>query len=373
MALIDRNGVETLIPMEYGNEIFQGVAEESVIMRLGTRLSNMSVKQRRIPVLSLFPQAYFVNGDIGLKQTTDMAWKGKFLEAEEIATIVPIPEAVLNDSDFDLWAQIRPRLITAIGQRFDRTVVYNESKPVSWPDGIVPSAETAGNVVIKGTGTGYEDIMGEDGLISKVEEDGYMVTNHIGAIKARSFLRGILDTTGRPIFRPMDGMQDGTNYMIDGAPTVFPRNGSIDPVQSLLIAGDFSQIVWATRQDVTFKLLDQAVISDSDGKIIYNLAQQDMVALRVVTRLAWQLPNPINYINETESTRYPFAVLKDSGTRMMNEFLAGNETQNFMDENLIEQMTVEQLKSYAKDNSIDISGLSTKEDIKNKILSSSVN
>jgi len=48
---------------------------------------------------------------------------------------------------------------------------------------------------------------------------------------------------------------------------------------------------------------------DGAGNIIYNLAQQDMVALRAVMRLGFALPNPINRMNPTAATRYPFAVL----------------------------------------------------------------
>jgi hypothetical protein len=42
---------------------------------------------------------------------------------------------------------------------------------------------------------------------------------------------------------------------------------------------------------------------------VYNLAQQDMVALRAVMRIGWQVPNPINRVEETEANRYPFALL----------------------------------------------------------------
>lgn len=37
-----------------------------------------------------------------------------------------------------------------------------------------------------------------------------------------------------------------------------------------------------------------------------------MVALRVVFRAGWALPNPVNRVNTNEDTRYPFAVLKPS-------------------------------------------------------------
>jgi hypothetical protein len=76
-----------------------------------------------------------------------------------------------------------------------------------------------------------------------------------------------------------------------------------------MISGAWSQLVYAMRQDITYKVLDQAVIQDGAGNIIYNLAQQDMVALRAVMRLGFALPNPINRMNTNSATRYPFAVL----------------------------------------------------------------
>jgi hypothetical protein len=67
------------------------------------------------------------------------------------------------------------------------------------------------------------------------------------------------------------------------------------------------------RRDVTYKMLTEAVIQDPDtGDIVYNLAQQDMVALRVTFRCAWQLANPVTRSNPDENTRFPFAVLGDA-------------------------------------------------------------
>ena len=49
------------------------------------------------------------------------------------------------------------------------------------------------------------------------------------------------------------------------------------------------------RQDITVKMLDQAVISDAAGKVIFNLAQQDAKALRIVFRVGYQAIMPVNH------------------------------------------------------------------------------
>ena len=114
-------------------------------------------------------------------------------------------------------------------------------------------------------------------------------------------------------------MQGNTIYSLDGAPCYFPRNGVMDPTQSLLISGDWTQLMYAIRKDVTWKVLDQAVLQDPTTKeIVYNLAQQDLIALRACMRIAWQIPNPINRLNEDDESnddgRYPFAVLIPAGS-----------------------------------------------------------
>lgn len=307
--IIDRSGAEALMPEDVSREIIQGVPENSVIMRMGTKAQNMSRKQRRVPVLSSLPMAYFVDGDIGRKQISKMLWENKFFEAEELAVIIPIPEAVLDDADYDLWGEIKPRILEAIGVAFDQAVLFDVNAPQSWPKGLLAQCTTAGNVVTLGTGADlFEDLLGEDGIISQIEEDGFMANGHIAAMSMRGKLRGVRDTQGNPIF--LTSMQAPGSYVLDGAPIDFPKNGAMIAEEALMFTGDFSQLVYALRQDVTYKLLTEAVIQDNTGAIIYNLAQQDMVALRVVIRLAWQIPNPINRVNQNAATRLPFAALK---------------------------------------------------------------
>lgn len=308
--MIDRTGAEALISEEVANEIIQGVAEQSTVLRMGRKLPNMSKKKYRMPVLDMLPVAYWVAGDTGFKKTSKMAWKNKYIIAEELAVIIPIPEAVLDDADYDIWGEVRPRAVEAMGKKIDGAILFGDDKPDTWRDDIVTGATSVGNVVtFSASDDLYDKIMAEDGAIAKVEEAGFFPSGHMADVTMRAKLRGLKDSTGQPIFK--SDMQGSTTYSLDGSPIDFPRNGAFDKSKALMITGDFSQLVYSIRQDVTYKLLTEATIVDPSTKeVIYALAQQDMVALRIVMRLGWEVPNPINNLKSKEAERFPFAILK---------------------------------------------------------------
>lgn len=317
--IIDRNALSGLIPEPVTREIMQGAITESAVLRMGRRLANMSSKTQTINVLDALPSAYFVNGEAtdngagdAFKQTTKMAWDKKKLYAEEIAVIVPIPEAALDDADYDIWGEVRPRLTEAFGKVIDAAILFGTNKPSTWRNGVVPSAIAAGNGVPIGTDV-FSDIMGESGLISKVELDGFNPNGVMSAIQMRGKLRGLKDTTGQPIFK--SDMQGATRYGLDGMDMYFPMNGAFDPNQAQMIVGDWSQLVYAIRQDMTFKIFTEGVIQDPSTKAItYNLMQNDMVALRAVMRLGWEIANPINAYNADITNPFPFSVYGKAGT-----------------------------------------------------------
>ena len=93
----------------------------------------MGTAQTRMPVVSALPLAYFVTGDTGLKQTTEVNWDSVYLNAEEIAAIVPVPIAVLQDSGFDAERDLAPFLREAIGRTLDAAIFFGTNKPASWP------------------------------------------------------------------------------------------------------------------------------------------------------------------------------------------------------------------------------------------------
>ena len=327
---ISRTDLSGLIPEPVTREIIQGVEQGSAVLQYGRRLPNMTSKTQSMNVLDMLPTAYWVDSDTGIKRTTKMAWAKKRIIAEELAVIVPIPEAVLDDADYDIWGEVRPRLVEAFGQKIDDAILFGVDKPVSWRKSIYETAQDAGAMVTS-TGDTYTDIFGVDGVIAKVEESGFPASGTLAAVKLRAILRGLKDTTGQPIFK--SDMQGATQYAIDGIPLRFPMNGAFDYEKALMIAGDFSQLVYAIRQDITYKMLDQATIIDPATKeVIYSLAQQDMVALRAVMRLGWEIPNPINSFQPDESKRSPFAVYAPNGgvsVTPKNATVAKGGTQQF--------------------------------------------
>lgn len=318
MVYIAKSDLDSLIPDEISAEIIKEVPQGSSIMKLGRRLRDMSKGTMKMPVLDALPLAYFVDGEPSdennsksFKKTAKAEWKDKYLYAGEIACIVPVKEADWEDADIDLWGELKPLIVEAIGVVFDAAVLHSTNKPASWPTGIVPAAIAAGNGVTLGSDL-YADIMGETGVIAKVEADGFFPNGHLGGLTMRGKLRGLRDDYGQPIFTKQ---LQTPGYILDGSPIEFPLNGALDEAAALLVSGAWNKLVYSIRKDVSYKVLDQAIIQDPDtAEIVYNLAQQDMLALRCTMRVAWQIPNPVNRIQAVEASRYPFAVLVPSAS-----------------------------------------------------------
>lgn len=116
-----------LIPTEYATQIIQDAPKSSVSLTR-MRQIRMSTRTRTQPVLDSKPIAYWVGGDTGLKQTTKMKWSGLSITAEELAAIVPIPEAVIADSGIPIWPEVMPRLASALGYKLDQATLFGVDK-----------------------------------------------------------------------------------------------------------------------------------------------------------------------------------------------------------------------------------------------------
>jgi hypothetical protein len=263
-SLIDRTDAAPLIPTQEAAEILRIVPQSSVALSV-CRTMRMSTKTLTQPVLGSFPVAYWVNGDTGLKQTTDLGWTGLSMTAEELATIVVIPDNLIADSGYPLWAEVRPLLAEAIALALDQAVFSGINKPPTWPTGIIPAAIAAGNVAEQGTATAAAGGVAGDlvSAMEAVEDDGYDVTRFVATRQLRSALRKARDTSGQRLL-------DVATGSVEGVPVEYVGFG-VFPATARAIAGDFSMAIVGVRQDLTWKMLDQAVITDDAGKVIVNL------------------------------------------------------------------------------------------------------
>ncbi|HTE62878.1 MAG TPA: phage major capsid protein [Solirubrobacteraceae bacterium] len=308
--LISRTDAGALIPEEVSQTFLKGLENNSAALNRFTRVP-VGSNQTRFPVLSALPVAYWVTGDTGVKQTSEIAWANKFLNIEEIAVIVPIPENVLDDAKFPIWDEVRPLCEQAAGRLLDATVFFGTNAPATFPSNVVAAATAAGNTVARGTNAtaalgGYVQDIGD--LLGKVETDGYDPFSGIANRTLRGFARKARDADGNR-YDEVTITKDRVD--IDAVEFTFPMRGQWPSGSGVAeaILFDPTEYVIGVRKDFTWKLLDQAVIQDSTGAIVYNLAQQDMVALRMTMRVGWQVANTINYDRPTESERYPAGIL----------------------------------------------------------------
>jgi hypothetical protein len=289
------NEANALMPLDVSREIIKGSTVKSAVMSM-FRIKRMGTKIQYMPVLSALPTAYFVNGDTGLKQTTKVSWELKNLVAEE-----------------------------AIAVTFDAAVIFGVNKPTLWPNAIAAQAIAAGNTVTLGASTidAADDV---NNVMAAVEDDGYEVNGFWMQNNLKATFRGLRDNQDGLIYQPnnpgvetsawkgmlwgeksvtsMAGLFEGAQFTTAGA--------AITTNKVRLVGGDWNQGIVGIRDDIRYKMLEEATIFDSDGNVIYNFAQQDMMGMRVTFRAGFQVPNPINRHNQNNATRYPFAVLRHS-------------------------------------------------------------
>ena len=309
--LITRTDVP--IPTEEVGELLKVMPEESVLLKRARR-QPMSTKTVKQTIMTTFPDAYWVDGDTGLKQTTKQSFSQPTMTAEELAVIAVVPDAVIDDSSLPIWATLRPFLAEAIGRKVDQAAIYGIDKPASWPLALVPGAIAAGVITPGNLAATPADKRKDAGQLvadlglKMARDAGANLSGLIAQAGTGWELDRIRDADRRPIY-------DGIAGALRGVPFDELKNGAWTNVGTgdtsvPLIGVDWSQVYVGIRQDITVKMLDQAVISDAAGKVIFNLAQQDAKALRIVFRVGYQAVMPVNHQQTDAAKRFPAGVIR---------------------------------------------------------------
>ena len=309
--LITRSDVP--IPTEEVGQLLKVMPEESVLLKRARR-QPMSTKTVKQTIMTTFPDAYWVDGDTGLKQTTKQSFSQPTMTAEELVVIAVVPDAVIDDSSLPIWETLRPYLAEAIGKKVDQAAIYGIDKPASWPLALVPGAIAAGVIAPGNLAATPADQRKDAGQLvadlglKMARDAGANLSGLIAQAGTGWELDRIRDADRRPIY-------DGVAGALRGVPFDELKNGAWSSVGTgdtaiPLIGVDWSQVYVGIRQDITVKMLDQAVISDAAGKVIFNLAQQDAKALRIVFRVGYQAVMPVNHQQLDAAKRFPAGVIR---------------------------------------------------------------
>jgi HK97 family phage major capsid protein len=281
MADISRTDVATLIQEEYANTLLNAAVQGSTVLQAFPTTS-MGTKLTHLPVLATLPEAGWVSESAtqnsGVKPQSKVTWADRTLVAEEIAVIIPVHEDVLADCSVGALDQIAQLGGQAIGKKLDQAVIFGTDKPASWvSDALLPAAVAAGQTVENVTGdANTSDLVGATNQVAeKIALAGWQPDTLVSSLAIRYQVANLRDSLGQLVFR---------DESFNGFNTLFNRNGAWDQESAAAVIVDSTRVRIGIRQDITVKFLDQATLSTG-----LNLAERDMVALRLKARFAYVL------------------------------------------------------------------------------------
>lgn len=281
--LIDRVGAAGDVPDEIAQVITGDIETRSTVLSLGRRVPT-TTKDSRIPILSSVPDAFFVTGDSGLKQTSAATFDSTPLIAEEIAVILMIPDAVIADSSFGLFEAIRPLVARAFARRLDRAILFGEEAPASWPAGVVTQAIAAGRYVVRGD----DPVVDVLGAAQQLAENEY---NASGAAVGPGWQYRAAATRSDAFHASPVGASRPFPLTIAGL-GIRPDPVYWDATAADVVVADWDNVLVGVRQDLTFQFSNSAVITNEAGAITQNAWQRDSTSMRCVGRFGYHLAQP---------------------------------------------------------------------------------
>jgi HK97 family phage major capsid protein len=292
MAVIDN----TLIPVTIAQEIIQAASEQSVVLQLARR-QPMPTAQVNVPFLKTLPVSGWVNGVGGLKPEATVEWSADVLTTEEVAALVAVPQAWIDDSGIPIWPNVQEAITDSLAYSLDSAILFGTNAPPSFPAGGIVgqgmSATAAWTARTVHTATTDPPDLAQAATAAEgdVEDAGIISTGFAADISVKSQLRKLRDTVGQPVFVPNLGQDMYPTLW--GDPLHFSASAAFNTNLVDIIAGNWNMLIVGVRQDITVDTSTEGVVSDSTGKVIVNAFQQDQVLMRVYMRVGYVIGTPV--------------------------------------------------------------------------------
>ena len=265
-------------------------------MRAARRI-NIPGSGMKIQTITGEPEANWVD-ETNLKPVGFHTFGSKTITPYKLAIIEPFSQEFLRDKDA-LYAECVRRLPAALGKKFDSTIM-GTTAPGSGFD-VLGTGVSSTSLLADSSNhiTEYDRFVAIDAAVSAA--DGIMDTV-ILAPQGKSILLGAKDGDGYPLFTAGVGANTGGNIL--GAPVTVAKGvyvagsaatQSAAGVPAVVgVAGDFSDVVWGSVEDVQMSVSDAASLSytnASNQTVTINLWQQNMVAVRFEIEVAFAVRN----------------------------------------------------------------------------------
>jgi hypothetical protein len=269
-----------LIPHAVAEEVIQSVTDSaSGVMQLAN-VVRVPTGVETMPVVSSAPASGFVDPSYGgVKPQGLIEWSPAVLTASELATILGIPNAFIDDTTFPVWQSCREEIAKSFASTFDGASLYGTAAPSDWPAGGLTAPAQATEV------TDPEPLAALDLALTELEQNGTVPDGILGGAALRAALRKAMVAVQQPF--------DAAPSAVYGVPAVFST--SWDDTVGLALVGGFGEgVVVGIRADVAFDLSEHGVITDATtGAVLLNAFQQDSTLLRAYWRVALTYVKPL--------------------------------------------------------------------------------
>ena len=290
------------IPSELLAEIYRFIPDYGVARRNMRYLPFSGPgNERDITALAAAVNVYWT-GEGVKKTSTQPKFSPVTQTLKKMAAICPLTEEIIEDSAIPLKSLLGELFAEAIGVEEDFQFLAGVGTP--WT-GILNNASV--NVTYQLT-AGTANVHTDDLLNMKkgIPASARRNAKYYFNPDTEILLQQLKDEQGRYILQqPTDsapGKLWGNAYELTDA---LPAPDDVDAGDPWIIFGDFKKCaILGDKQQIRVKLLEEGTITDTDGQTTINLAEQDMVALRIVERAGYVLvlPSGINVLkNEAES------------------------------------------------------------------------
>ncbi len=273
-----KDELQGAVPVETAQEIVKEVAKGSSLLRLA-KTEPMTSEKKKIPVMTEGAGAYWVGEGRRIK-TSKAQWIFPELVAKKLAVIIPVTKEKLEDSTFDVFAELKESIAEAFYTAIDAAAFFGTNSPFA--TNILKSATDAENLVVLGTEKSLD--LDVSNVMALVEASGRDVSGFAAHYGIKNSLRKLRDSNGNQLF--VSGVDSTELYSL---PIDFSRNNSWDKTKAEVLAGDFNMCRVGIRDDIEYEILKEATLPgtlDEDGLPI-SLAEQDLIAIKATMRIGF--------------------------------------------------------------------------------------